>query len=91
VIQATGSSRRPTRGRAQTGAPIVRTARGAVRGAWEDGIAVSRGIPYARPPVGKLRFRPPVPPASRFAPITPLRARRSDQAVRWFGDTGRPV
>jgi para-nitrobenzyl esterase len=40
---------------------IVQTTRGAVRGAWENGIAVFRGIPYAEPPVGKLRFKPPVP------------------------------
>jgi para-nitrobenzyl esterase len=39
--------------------PLARTTAGKVEGAWEDGIAVFRGIPYAEPPVGKLRFRPP--------------------------------
>jgi para-nitrobenzyl esterase len=39
--------------------PIVRTRCGAVRGTFENGIAVFRGIPYAESPVGKLRFRPP--------------------------------
>ena len=43
-------------------APIVATSRGAVRGSREDDVCVFRGIPYARPPVGDLRFRPPVPP-----------------------------
>jgi para-nitrobenzyl esterase len=42
-------------------APVVQTTHGAVRGSLEDGIAVFRGIPYAEPPVGALRFRPPVP------------------------------
>lgn len=41
--------------------PIVRTGAGAVRGAIEDGLAVFRGIPYARPPVGELRFAAPQP------------------------------
>lgn len=33
---------------------------GEVRGAASEGIHVFRGIPYARPPVGDLRWRPPV-------------------------------
>jgi len=44
---------------ATTRPPVVRTAQGALRGSFENGIAVFRGIPYAEPPVGKLRFRPP--------------------------------
>jgi carboxylesterase type B len=58
---------------------IVQTTHGAVRGTWENGIAVFRGIPYAEPPVGKLRFKPPVPrqrwegvrDATRFGEIVP--------------------
>jgi para-nitrobenzyl esterase len=44
--------------------PLVRTVAGTVRGQVEDGIAVFRGIPFAAPPVGSLRFQAPVPPAS---------------------------
>lgn len=40
----------------------VATSRGALRGTREDGVSVYRGIPFARPPVGTLRFRPPEPP-----------------------------
>ncbi|HEX6351514.1 carboxylesterase/lipase family protein [Actinophytocola sp.] len=41
--------------------PEVRTAAGAVRGRWEDGLAVFRGIPFAAPPVGAARFAAPQP------------------------------
>jgi para-nitrobenzyl esterase len=42
---------------------VAETRYGKVRGAEiADGIMNWRGIPYARPPVGALRFRPPEPP-----------------------------
>src|ERR1700753_1199779 len=41
--------------------PGVRTAHGAVRGRLEDGLTVFRGIPFAQPPVGALRFQAPRP------------------------------
>jgi para-nitrobenzyl esterase len=37
-------------------APIARTSLGDLRGAWHDGIAAFRGVPYASPPVGERRF-----------------------------------
>jgi carboxylesterase type B len=42
--------------------PVVRTGNGAVRGAVVDGIHVFRGIPYAAPPFGPNRLRPPADP-----------------------------
>ncbi len=40
--------------------PVVETASGAVEGRIESGITVFRSIPYAAPPVGDLRWKPPV-------------------------------
>ncbi|MFI6934237.1 carboxylesterase/lipase family protein [Streptomyces sp. NPDC050287] len=41
--------------------PDVATVGGVVRGRHEDGLAVFRGIPFAEPPVGSLRFAAPRP------------------------------
>ena len=41
--------------------PEVRTAAGVLRGSREAGLAVFRGVPYAEPPVGALRFAAPRP------------------------------
>jgi para-nitrobenzyl esterase len=45
----------------ESAAPEVRTNAGAVRGRWENGLAVFRGIPFAGPPVGEARFAAPQP------------------------------
>jgi len=59
--------------------PIVSTTCGKIQGQWQnqDQIAVFKGIPFARPPLGELRWSPPVPaekwegirPATKFAPF----------------------
>ncbi len=40
---------------------ILLTKNGKISGAYEKGVAVFKGIPYAKPPVGALRFRPASP------------------------------
>ena len=61
------------------GAPIVTTVSGAVRGTAVPGGYAFLGLPYAAPPTGNLRWRPPQPPApwrgvrdaTSFAPSCP--------------------
>ena len=58
---------------------IVNTKSGKIEGAYEDGLYVFRGIPYAAPPVDELRWMPPQPvrtwdgvrPVKQFGPIAP--------------------
>ena len=46
-----------------TSAPIVQTDSGPLRGlTTETGVRVFKGVPFAQPPIGALRFRPPVKP-----------------------------
>jgi para-nitrobenzyl esterase len=41
--------------------PVVRTRAGLVAGLQEGQLAEFRGIPYAAPPIGRLRWQPPAP------------------------------
>jgi para-nitrobenzyl esterase len=74
---------------------IVETTEGRLRGTAEGGARVFRGVPYAAPPVGPLRFRPPQPPAPwqgvreavRHGPIPPQNRGR---LAALMGDFDRP-
>lgn len=59
--------------------PVARTRFGLLQGLALDGLFVFRGVPYAAPPVGPLRWMPPSPPspwsgvrpALRFGSVAP--------------------
>jgi len=59
--------------------PEVVIGPGRLRGTTDEGVLVFRGIPYAAPPVGTRRFRPPAPvapwsgcrEATEFSPVAP--------------------
>jgi para-nitrobenzyl esterase len=44
--------------------PMVRVGQGVLEGFQEDGVAKFFAVPFARPPVGDLRWRAPQPPAA---------------------------
>ena len=60
--------------------PVAQTTYGRVQGqVGSEGILAFKGIPYARPPVGELRWKPPQPPApwsgtlmaTQYGPVAP--------------------
>lgn len=69
--------------------PEAMTAAGAVRGRREGGLAVFRGIPYARPPVGEARFAAPRP-ADRWDGVREAFAFGPPPPQEPFGPEGLP-
>ncbi len=47
--------------------PLAKTQSGMIEGKEDEGVRVFLGIPYAAPPVGELRWKPPVAPAKWHA------------------------
>jgi carboxylesterase type B len=71
----------------------VRCSSGQLAGTIENGVRVFKGIPYAAPPVGSLRWRPPQPaawsgvrPASEFGPDCPQTGDVGSRAPRMSED-----
>ncbi len=53
--------------------PLVQLTSGTISGRSENGLNIYRGIPYAQPPLGNLRWKPPQPPA-KFAALVDAKA-----------------
>lgn len=70
---------------------IVKSVYGKLQGVQIDGVFAWKGIPYAKPPVGPLRFRAPERPdswegirdASSFAPVAP---QPQSEIMEFFGN-----
>ncbi len=79
LIGAAASFLAAASARAASAGPQVDAPAGLIEGTLEDGIRVFRGIPYAQPPIGEGRWRPPQPlarwpglkKALRFGPAAP--------------------
>lgn len=76
--------------------PLVETRQGVVQGVIEDGLVVFKGIPYAAPPVGPLRWKRPqapatwddVRPATAFGPGCPMFDGSRMAEGRWLARGG---
>ncbi len=69
----------------------VVTVQGMVKGQAEKDLPVCsyKGIPYAAPPVGEFRFKPPQPPAHRTGTLEALQFGPSCPQVEILGSGGR--
>jgi para-nitrobenzyl esterase len=76
---------------------VVETATGRVRGYSDGDIHVFKGIPYAAPPTGRLRFMPPEKPkpwadvrnSLQYGPACPQAAGRADDLNQFFFEFDR--
>jgi carboxylesterase type B len=85
------------------GSLVVHTDKGKISGARSDGVDSFLGVPYAAPPVGALRWRPPQPPAAwtgvraatqygdRCAALASTNGARSDSEDCLFLNVQRPT
>jgi para-nitrobenzyl esterase len=76
----------------ETEGPVVSTGAGRLQGVRRNGVHVFRGVPYAQPPVGPLRFRAPQPVTpwdgvreARSWPQSAMQEQREEFApLRWY-------
>jgi para-nitrobenzyl esterase len=69
--------------------PVVLVESGELQGVVEDGVASFKGIPFAAPPVGDLRWRPPQP-AAKWTGVRPAADFGADCMQGRFGPPPAP-
>lgn len=80
----------PASAPAQTARPVVTVESGQLRGTMEEGIASWKGIPFAAPPTGPLRWRAPQP-AQRWAGVRDAASYSNDCMQKPFGGDAAPL
>ena len=70
--------------------PTAKVEQGVLKGTREGSLTVYRGIPFAAPPVGDLRWRPPQPAAKWRGVRTPISSPRSACRIRRQPQATRP-
>ncbi|WP_420139965.1 carboxylesterase/lipase family protein [Sphingomonas sp.] len=75
---------------AQGGAPMVQIETGQVRGATDAGVSSWKGIPFAAPPLGALRWRAPQP-AARWSGVREATQYSSDCMQKPFPSDAAPL
>ena len=75
---------------AQTAGPTIRTDNGTVRGQVAEGVDSWKGIPFAAPPVGPLRWRAPQP-AAKWTGVRDATRYSSDCMQKPFPSDAAPL
>jgi para-nitrobenzyl esterase len=70
--------------------PVVSTTEGLVRGSEKNGVNIFLGIPYAAPPVGDLRWRPPAAVSKRQGTLDATAYANTCPQVTEFGAFAGP-
>jgi para-nitrobenzyl esterase len=80
----------PISAAAQIPSAVVNIEQGKISGTLEEGVTSWKGVPFAAPPVGALRWRAPQPPAP-WTGVRPATAFSADCMQKPFGGDAAPL